>query len=146
MKNDKNKGVEEIVSKIPEGEEREIFQETVDTFKREIEENTPDDASFVLEMHYDDWYAGNVLKSGKSVTFDVRDSKDSTRELFKAELPITRKDGRLWKEGNGFKKDLEKFFNGAKRTVIDNFRFRQAVEEARKPKEKPRKSLLDTVS
>ena len=147
MKNNSSKGIDEILSKLPEGEEKEMFQKTIDSFQKEIEEKTPDDASFVLEMTYDDWFAGGVLKSGKSVIFDVRDLNDSTgKKLFKGEMPITRSNGNLWKEGKSFKKDIEKFFKGASETVINNFRFRQAVEDARKPKTSPKKSLLDEIS
>ena len=36
MKNNSSKGIDEILSKLPEGEEKEMFQKTIDSFQKQI--------------------------------------------------------------------------------------------------------------
>ncbi len=147
MKNNSSKGVDEVLSKIPEDEDRKTFEEAFDSFTKQIEEKTPDDASIDITLGFGDWYAGGTLKSGKSVTFEIRNSKsDTTRPLCKSELPILALNGDLWHDGDSLKSELKKFFDGIGRTTISTFNFREALERSRHPKQAPKKSLFDRLS
>ena len=97
MQNNPSKGIEEILSKIPEGEDREAFREEFDSFTKQIEEGTPDDTEFDVKLDYDDWCAGGTLLAGKGITFTIKNANGDTLEkpLCKKELPILRKDGTL---------------------------------------------------
>lgn len=150
IKNAPNKGIEEIKSKIPEEAEREAFETAFDGFTQRIAEATPEDASFLLELEYGDWHAGGVLKSGKSVTFEMKDLNDSGKRLFKGELPLIRRNGKLWQRDENNKKkdftnDIEKFFSRASRTILNAFGFNEAVRRVHAPKN-TKSSSFDKIS
>lgn len=148
MRNNPSKGIDEILSKFPDKESREIFAEEFDSFTKQIEEKTPDDTSFDIRMSYDDWYAGGTLKAGKSISFEIVnvDNVNAEKLLCKSELPILRKNDKLWYNENDFAKNLKSFFNSTCRKATNTFNFRETVENSKRPKQPSRKSLFGEIS
>ena len=61
---EQGKSVDDIISKIPNEEERIIFKEELDTFQKRVESETSDESNFILTLGHREWEAGNTFQAG----------------------------------------------------------------------------------
>ncbi len=124
------KSVDDIISKIPNEEERIIFKEELDTFQKRVESETSDESNFILTLGHREWEAGNTLPSGHGITFNVvdtgREHNDSISDIY----PITRKNGKPWSIGAKFQSEMKEFFNELRKSVVQRRNLYEAREKA----------------